>query len=311
MATPTATGSCGSNLSNVSLDPTIAFVGLGAMGAGMARCLLRRGFPIRAFDVRPEPVEALAEDTGAMACRSSAEAADGADAALVIVLNADQATEVVFGADGLASGLRPGSVVICSTTMSPRRASALAAQAHERRLRWIDAPVSGGTERAANGTLTAMVGADRGDLESAQPILTAFSRDVFHLGPVGAGSTAKMVNQVLVYCHLAAAVEAMTLCRKLGADMQAVYDVLRTAMGNSAIFESRVPHLIDGTYQTGGSLRIALKDLGIVEETARELSLPMPMTAQATQLFRATASSGSLDADDLAVAHVLERLAGL
>jgi L-threonate 2-dehydrogenase len=295
----------------VSPENTVAFVGLGAMGAGMARCLSRRGFAIRAFDVRREPLDALAEDTGAQACRSAAEAADGAQAAVVIVLNADQAAEAVFGSDGLAERLRRGALVVCSTTMSPQRASALAAQASERGLRWLDAPVSGGTERATDGTLTAMVGADRADLEAALPILNTFSRDVFHLGPVGAGSTAKMVNQVLVYCHLAAAVEAMTLCRKLGADMQAVYDALRTAMGNSAIFESRVPHLIDGTYQTGGSLRIALKDLGIVEETARELSLPLPMTAQATQLFRATAAAGHLDADDLAVAHVLEQLAGL
>jgi 3-hydroxyisobutyrate dehydrogenase len=156
-----------------------------------------------------------------------------------------------------------------------------------------------------------MIGADAPDLAAARPILDGFSRDVFHLGPVGAGSTAKMVNQVLVYCHLAAAAEAMTLCRKVGADMAAVYDVIRTAMGNSAVFEARMPHLIDGTYASGGSLRIALKDLGIVEEAARDLALPMPMTAQATQLFRATAASGGLDADDLAVARVLEQLAGV
>jgi len=156
-----------------------------------------------------------------------------------------------------------------------------------------------------------MVGADPADLDRVHPILEAFSRDVFLLGPVGAGSTAKMINQLLVYCHLAATVEAYALCRKLGADPQAVYDVIRTAMGTSAIFESRVPQLIDGSYQSGGSLRIALKDLGILEDTARELDMPLLMTAQATQLFRATAAAGQLDLDDLAVARVVEQLAGL
>src|SRR6185295_19401488 len=135
------------------------------------------------------------------------------------------------------------------------------------------------------------------------------SRDIFHLGPVGAGSTAKMVNQILVYCNLAASAEAMTLCRKLGVDGQAVYDVICTAMGASTVFEMRVPHILDGTYLSGGSMRIALKDLGIIEETARELGVPMPMSAQATQLFRAAAGSGLLDQDDLAVAQLMERLA--
>lgn len=292
-------------------EQSIAFVGLGAMGAGMARCLARKRFSVRAYDVRPEPVQALAADTGSVACGSSREAGEGADAALVIVLTADQAQDVVFGESGLARSLPRGAPVVCMSTMSPSRAQALATRAGELGLRWLDAPVSGGTERAAAGTLTTMVGADASDLERVRPILEAFSRDIFHLGPVGSGSTAKLVNQVLVFCNLAATAEAMTLCRKLGADLQTIYDVIRTAVGNSTIFEMRVPKIIDGTYASGGSMRIALKDLGIAEETARELSLAMPMSAQATQLFRAAAGSGMLDGDDLGVARLMERLAGL
>ncbi|HET6319990.1 MAG TPA: NAD(P)-dependent oxidoreductase, partial [Chloroflexota bacterium] len=279
---------------------TVAFIGLGAMGSGMAQCLVRRGLTVRGYDTRHARLDELAE-FGVTPTRSSAEAAEGADAAVVIVLTADQAEDAVFGDLGLARSLRPGSVVVCSSTMAPARARSLAARAGEAGLRWLDAPVSGGTVRAADGTLTTMVGADAADLELARPMLQAFSRDVFHLGPVGAGSTAKMVNQVLVFCNLAATAEAMTLCRKLGVDLQSVYDVISTAMGTSAIFESRVPKLIDGSYASGGSMRIALKDLGIVEEAARELSVPMPMTSQATQLFRAAAASGELDGDDLAV----------
>jgi 3-hydroxyisobutyrate dehydrogenase len=293
------------------MPQTIAFIGLGAMGAGMARCLARSGLSVRAYDIRPEAVQAFAEDTGAVACRSSAHAAEGADAAFVIVLNADQAAEVVFGREGLAQSLPTNAPVVCMSTMSPARAVSLSQEAAARGLRWLDAPVSGGTERAAQGTLTTMVGAEPADLEAMRPLLGAFSRDVFHLGPVGAGSTAKLVNQVLVYCNLAATAEAVTLCRKLGVDLQTIYDVIRTAVGTSTIFEMRVPKIIDGSYASGGSLRIALKDLGIVEETARDLSLPMPMAAQATQLFRATASAGMLDGDDVSVVRLLERLAGL
>jgi L-threonate 2-dehydrogenase len=289
---------------------TVAFVGLGAMGSGMARCLVRNEFTVRGYDIRSEPLAQLGID-GGQPCASAARAGEGAQVAIVIVLTADQAEQAIFGEHGLGETLAPGCVVVCMSTMSPARTRQLGARAAAAGLAWLDAPVSGGTVRAGEGTLTTMVGADLVDLDRARPVLEGFSRHIFHLGPVGAGSTAKMVNQILVYCNLVATVEAMTLCRKAGADPQAVYDVIRTAMGTSAVFESRVPSLIDGSYVSGGSLRIALKDLGIIEDTARELSLPMLMSAQATQLFRATAAAGMLDQDDLAVAHVMERLAGL
>jgi 3-hydroxyisobutyrate dehydrogenase len=289
---------------------TVAFVGLGSMGAGMARSLVRNEFTVRGYDIRAEPLERLAVD-GGQPCGSAADAGIGANVAVVIVLTADQAEQAIFGSHGLAETLPRGSVVVCMSTMSPTRALALGERAGAMGLRWLDAPVSGGTVRADEGTLTTMVGGDAAALETARPVIEGFSQYVFHLGPVGAGSTAKMVNQILVYCNLAASVEAMTLCRKAGADPQAVYDVICTAMGSSAIFASRVPKIIDGTYQSGGSLRIALKDLGIVEDTARDLGIPMLMTAQATQLFRATAAAGRLDEDDLAVARLMEQLAGL
>ncbi len=280
------------------------------MGSGVAQCLVRSEITVRGRDVRPEAMRQLERD-GGIACASAAEAGKGADTAVLLVLNADQADEVVFGGDGLATTLKQGTVIICATTMAPSRAKRLADRAREAGLRWLDAPVSGGTVRAAEGTLTSMVGGDAADLERARAVLEAYSRDVFHLGPVGAGSVAKMVNQVLVYNHLAATAEAMALCAKLGADPQAVYDVICTSMGASAIFQSRVPKILDGSYQSGGSLKIALKDLGIVEETARELGIPLPMSAQATQLYRATAASGGIDQDDLVVAKLLARLTGV
>jgi 3-hydroxyisobutyrate dehydrogenase len=219
--------------------------------------------------------------------------------------------DAAFGAEGLARALERGSVVVAMSTMSPARTRVLGARAAEVGLAWLDAPISGGTERAANGTLTTMVGGELADLERARPMLEAFSRHVFHLGPIGAGATAKMVNQLLVFCNLATTVEAMALCRKAAADPKAVYEVICTAMGASAIFESRVPKILDGSYASGGSMRIALKDLAILEDTARELGMPLLMTAQASQLFRAAAAEGLLDGDDLAVSRVVEQLSGL
>jgi L-threonate 2-dehydrogenase len=292
------------------MPETVALIGVGAMGSGVAGCLAERGFVVRGYDIRQEALDLL-RSAGGDVCTSPADAGKGAQIAVLLVLNADQVEEVVFGAQGLAGVLAPETVIVSGTTMSPARARALAERAQAAGLAWLDAPVSGGTHRAADGTLTSIVGGAASDLERARGVLEAYSRDIFHLGPVGSGSTAKMINQVLVYCNLAATAEAMTLCRKLGVDGQAVYDVICTSMGASAVFESRVPRVLDGSFQSGGSLSIALKDLGIVEEMGRELSLPLPMTSTATQLFRATASMGELNEDDLAVARLLARLSGV
>jgi L-threonate 2-dehydrogenase len=288
-------------------NKTVAFIGVGAMGSGMARCLVDKGFQVRGYDVRPE---ALAID-GLHTTTSAADAATGADLALIVVLNADQAADAAFGDSGLATTLKPGTVVVCASTMSPARAKALAHEAESKGLRWLDAPISGGTVRAADGTLTSIVGGDPQALNDARSTIEAYSRDIFHLGPIGAGSTGKIVNQVLVYCNLASTVEAITLCQKLGADPQAVYNVICTSMGASTVFQMRVPKILDGSFESGGSLAIALKDLGIVEEIARENALPMPMSAQATQLIRATAATSGVDQDDLAVARLVRHLAGL
>jgi L-threonate 2-dehydrogenase len=289
---------------------TVAVVGIGAMGTGMTRCLLRAGFAVRGYDIRPEALEPLRAD-GLVVTSSSADAGTGADVALVVVLNADQVDEAVFGENGLSQALARDAVVISATTLSAARARSLGAQAAESGLRWLDAPISGGTVRAADGTLTSMIGGAAADLERARNVLAAYSRDIFHLGPLGAGSTAKMVNQILVYCNLVATVEAMTLCRKLGVDGQAVYEVICTSMGASTVFQTRVPRMLDGSYQSGGSLRIALKDLGIIEDTAREVGVPMFMASEAYQLFRATAAAGLVEQDDLAIAQLIGRLAGL
>src|SRR6266700_7303251 len=149
---------------------TVAIIGLGSMGSGMARSLVRNKFTVRGYDIRSERSERLATD-GGQPCRSAADAATGADVAVVIVLTADEAEQAIFGEHGLAETLAPGSVVVCMSTMSPARTQELGARATAVGLGWLDAPVSGGTVRADEGTLTTMVGGDAGNLERARPVL--------------------------------------------------------------------------------------------------------------------------------------------
>lgn len=288
----------------------VAFVGLGSMGLGMALNLARKGFQVRGYDVRSERTEELRE-WGGYAATSPADAGAGARAAVIMVLTADQAEEVAFGPNGLVQSLPRGAPLVCMSTMSPSRARQLAERAAQAGLRYLDAPVSGGSHRAESGTLTAMVGGADEDLEAVRDVLQGFCQHIFHLGPVGSGSTAKMVNQILVFTGLAAIGEAMAICARSGADQRAVYEVVRTSMGTSAVFEAWGPAILDGSFQSHSTFRIALKDLGIVEEAARELGIPQFMAATATQLFRAAASAGSLDDDQASVARLSARLSGL
>jgi len=289
---------------------TVAFIGLGSMGMRVAIRLVAAGFTVRGYDVRAD-LEPTLVSGGGRFCTSAAEAAEGAEFAALMVLNADEAEQAAFGAQGLSTALASGAVVLCLSTVSPTQARRLAERAQAGGLRWLDAPVSGTPERAAAGALTLMVGGETTDLADVRGLLDAIAERVFHVGPVGAGSTVKMANQAMGFANLVAASEVMALVRKAGVDPQVVYDVVRTSLGSSAVFEARWPRVLDRSFHSGAALRLVLKDLQIVEEAARALDVPLFTIAHAAQFYRAAAASSPAEADHLEVARLAERLSGL
>lgn len=291
--------------------PAVGFIGLGAMGLGMATTLVQRGFSVKGYDLNPQAGERLVA-AGGMSVGSAAEAARGADVLIVMVATAEQAEEALFGAGDAAAALPAGALVMLCSTVAPADARQTAAQLRKLGLEMLDAPVSGGVARAAAGKLSMMASGSLAAFARAEPVLDALAERVYRLGDeCGQGSTVKMVNQLLAGVHIAAAAEAMALGVKAGVDPQQLYEVISNSAGSSWMFQNRVPHMLAGDYTPLSAVEIFVKDLGIVLETGKAQRFPLPLAAVAHQMFLMAAAAGYGRLDDAAVVKVFEQLAGI
>ncbi|CAE8639083.1 unnamed protein product [Polarella glacialis] len=287
----------------------VGFLGLGAMGRGMACSLARRGVQLKVFDVRPEACEEVVK-LGATRAASPRECAEGVSVLIVAVLNAQQVSSVLFDGPDAALANFQGVCVVCAT-VAPGFIEDIAAKASGLGTTVVDAPMSGGTVRAGKGDLTFMVSACAPAMEKCRSVLEAMGK-VFLVGEKpGLGSSMKMVNQVLAGVHIAVAAEAMALAAKAGLDTRQVYDIITTAAGNSFMFENRVPHMLDDDPTPHSALDIWPKDLGIVLDECKRLGFPCPMAGQALQQFLAGKAMGLGSKDDSFVVKVYEALAGM
>ncbi len=290
---------------------SVAVVGLGSMGLGMARALLRNGHTVRGFDVNRAALDSLSE-AGGIACASPADAARGSDVAVVVVVNAAQTQAVLFGEGGMAAALAPGSVILACATIAPAEAKEFARRAGENGILYLDGPISGGAVRADEGELTFMASGSADAFAKARPALDAMAGTVYELGEQpGVGSSFKVVNQLLAGVHIAAACEAITFAKSLDIDISRVFDVITKSAGNSWMFENRIPHVLAGDYSPRSAVAIFTKDLGIVSDIARQRKFPLPIASAALQLFIMTEAAGMGRDDDSSVARLLARIAGV
>ncbi|WP_374680767.1 L-threonate dehydrogenase, partial [Accumulibacter sp.] len=259
----------------------VGVIGLGAMGMGVAQSLLRAGFTVHVFDLRPEVVAKVVEQ-GAIGAPSPAALGATVDALLILVVNAQQTEEVLFGEQGAAAQLLPGSVVIASATVSPEFAEALGQRLEALQLQFIDAPVSGGAAKAAAGEMSVMASGSPAAFARCEALFEAICARLYRLGErPGQGSKVKMINQLLAGVHIAAAAEAMALGLKAGCDARALYEVISNSAGNSWMFGNRVPHILEGDYTPLSAVNIFVKDLGIVLDYAKKSFFPLPLSATA------------------------------
>jgi putative dehydrogenase len=290
---------------------SIGFIGLGAMGMGMASCLLAKGHRVAAYDIRPEARE-MWTGLGGRGADSPAAAARGADALVLMVVDSKQVQSVLFDPPGALATLAPGKVVIVHTTVSPSYAEELGARLAKAGYLMLDAPVSGGVLRAKNGTLSPMVSGSDAAFAAGEPILGAISAPIHRVGDrPGLGSAVKAVNQLLAGAHIALAAEALAFGAKAGVSTQVLYDVISSSAGNSWMFTNRVPHMLDGDYRPLSAVNLFVKDLAIVLDMARALRFPAPLAALAHQLFIMAAAAGHGQEDDAAVVKVYEALTGV
>ena len=288
----------------------IGVIGLGSMGYGIATSLLRAGHQVHGADVNADAVKRLQGDGGETA--STATAAQDLDALVVVVLNAAQAEEVLFGNKGLAERLSVGAVVILCVTVAPDFARNVDKRCAALGLNFLDAPISGGSVKAAQGKLSVMASGTPSAFEKARPALDAMAETVFELGDsAGAGSAMKAVNQMLAGVHIAAMAEAVTFGMTQGIAPETFMKVIPRCAGTSWMLENRAPHIVSGDYTPHSAVDIWPKDLGIVLDAARASKFEAPITAAALQQFLAASGMGLGREDDAAVAKVYARNVGL
>jgi L-threonate 2-dehydrogenase len=287
-----------------------AVIGLGSMGFRIAVSLKRAGFEVSGCDVSAAAIEQFVAAGGRGVSRPREAAAD-ADVVVSVVVNAAQTEAVLFGPDGVAEVMPVGSVFIASSTMAPEAARELANRLEPTGRLYLDAPISGGAERAAQGALTILASGSRAAFAKARPALDAMAAQVYELGDEpGRGAAFKMINQLLAGVHIAAACEAITFAAKQGLELQKVYEVIKASAGNSWMFENRVPHVIEGDYRPRSAVDIFVKDLGIIQDMARGAQFPVPLAAAALQMFLMTAGAGMGGDDDASVARLYGRVTG-
>ena len=297
-------------LSNEAPTQKVGFVGLGTMGAAMAANLARAGFPLSVWNRTPGragPLLAL----GAVEASSPREVARASDVVVTCVTDSPQVAEVLFGSDGLAEGLAPGSLFIDCSTISPASAREMGARLKDHGVAMLDAPVSGGSEGAVAGTLTIMVGGEPTDVERAHDVLHAMGRTVTHLGPIGSGQVAKAVNQVILCGTYLGVAEGVVLAMKAGMDVERLITALAGGAAGSWVLQNRSGRMIADSYPLGFKIALHRKDMAIALELSRSIGAVLPVAALAATFEDGLIAEGHGDDDNSALARAVRRLSGL
>lgn len=286
----------------------ILVVGLGSMGFGIAQSLIRAGYSVYGQDKNLKQQKRLIEEGG----YDKNIPFNDLQAVIIVVLNEKQTREIIFGQNGISEKLKKNSLIMVCTTVAPDFAKEMASSCNDKGLLYLDAPISGGSKKSAEGKLSYMISGSPKAFEVAKPILECTSETVFEFGEhVGSGSAMKAVNQMLAGVHIAAMAEAITFGITQGIDPKRFLEVISKCAGTSWMLENRTPHIIDNDYSPKSSINIWPKDLGIVLDIAKNSNFSAPLTAAALQQFISAAGSGLGQEDDAAVAKIYARNAGI
>jgi 3-hydroxyisobutyrate dehydrogenase-like beta-hydroxyacid dehydrogenase len=288
----------------------IGFIGVGNMGGPMCRNIIRNtNHEVVVYDLSPAAVQACT-DLGASSATSLAEVASRCDVVITSLPLPRIVEEVALGAGGIAENARPGTVFIDLSTNSPATAKRVNAGMQAKGIPMLEAPVSGGTSRATAGTIVIMVGGDEKIFEQNLPLLKSFSAAVIHLGEIGYGSTAKLINNMLAFCNSAAAAEALMIGKRSGIDLRKLDAVIRNASGMSAGYANLSAKTLAGDFQPSFALDLAHKDLRLALEMADELGVPGMIAPQVMSLMRMARGMGLGSSDSAAIVRVYETMLG-
>lgn len=288
----------------------VGLIGVGNMGIGMSRNILKAGHELTVYDVRPEPLETLAKE-GARAAASPREVGSAADYVFLMVLNIEQVKAALLGEDGLLSGLMSGSTVICTATIGRSQVIEAAELVTAKGIQIVDAPVSGGAPGAAAGTLTMMVSAPKETFEATKPVLDAVGRDIYHVGEeVGMGQTVKSALAVLIGTTYAGIFEALTLAVKAGVKPETLRDVVSTSVAGNFLFEDTTENILARNFKGQSNIGTMYKDLSLAKSMANDCGVPLFAASAAFELFQA-GKAVNPEEDNWTIIKILENIAGI
>jgi 2-hydroxy-3-oxopropionate reductase len=286
----------------------IGFIGLGIMGKPMAEHLVKAGHTVHVYDIRPEPIAELVQQ-GAISCISSKDVAKKARIIFLILPDTPDVEVAIFGKNGIAEGIRPGSIVIDMSSISPIATKEFASKLKALGVEMMDAPVSGGQVGAQSASLSIMVGGPADIFDKIKPYFEVMGKNIVLIGGNGDGQTCKVANQIVVALTIEAVGEALLFASKAGADPAKVRSALLGGFAQSRILELHGERMIKRTFAPGFRVRLHQKDLNLALESARKMNLSLPNTAMAQELFNAIAADGGSDLDHSSLVMALEKLA--
>ena len=288
----------------------IGLVGLGVMGKPMAKNLVKNGYSLVVFDIKPEPVEELVS-LGAEGRPTPAAVAADCDIVITMLPNSPHVKQVVSGENGLMEGFKPGMIYIDMSSISPVVAKELSETVATKGVIMLDAPVSGGEPKAKDGTMSIMVGGKQEIFDSVIDVFHAMGRDVTLVGEIGSGNVCKLANQIMVALHLAAVSEAMVFAEKAGADPEKVYQAIRGGLAGSTVLDAKMPMILDRNFKPGGPIWMHTKDLLNVRDAALAIDAPIPLSTMVLEAMKACKCDGHVNDDHSGIIQYWEKLANV
>lgn len=292
------------------MSERVGFIGLGIMGRGMANNLLKAGFSVRVWNRTASRMDPFVE-AGAEAGSSPADVAAHSDIIVTCVSDTPDVEAVILGENGVIHGVSAGDLVIDCSTISPKVTREIAAKLNEKGAHMLDAPISGGSEGAAKGTLSIMIGGEAAQVERAMPVLQAMGQTITHVGDQGAGQMVKLVNQILVVGNALAMSEALVFAQAGGLDLRKTLDAVKGGAAGSWMLSNRGPQILERDWRPGFTVNLQQKDLRLVLEAADQLAVPLPGTSLVFNMYRPLEGQGLGEEGNHALIKALERLAGV
>ena len=287
----------------------IGFIGLGIMGKPMAKNLLNARYTLAVHDLDRRAVKELVA-LGAEDASSPKEVAHKSTYIITMLPDSPDVRKVVTGTNGVVEAAVPGTTLIDMSSISPLVSQELGRVLEQKGVRFLDAPVSGGEPAAVNGTLTIMVGGDEGVFNECKEILLAMGKSVVRVGKVGSGNMTKLANQVVVALNIAAMSEALVFGTKAGVDPELIYQAIRGGLAGSAVLEAKAPRIMQGNFEPGFRIDLHIKDLANALDTARQIDVPLFLTAQVMEIMKSLKAGGKGQKDHSAILNFYEKLTG-